>query len=151
MGLKENGNDNNTVDMILVYLGLVTVFIADLIAAVWTGMWTACFSRTQVAAPGQAIIRLLLLPWGIFIALMTIGVWLRIGRDWEFPNVFTMWWFINIGNNVFWSMWSHQKFHLHLRKAAAERYQPAATRRSWWNVFSWFKPSVQEIRLSKVA
>lgn len=133
-----------------VYFALLILFASDLVASVWTGMWTACFARTAAAAPGQAIIRLLLLPWLVFVAGVTFCVKFRIGQNIEFPEVFTIWWLLCMANNLFWIGRSRRLFYQRLRTAAAERYQPPAHKKPWWH-FGFGQPPAAQIRLSKTA
>jgi ABC-type transport system involved in multi-copper enzyme maturation permease subunit len=144
-------NDHEVGNLLYVYVALVILFAADLVASVWTGMWTACFSRTVSAAPGHAILRLLALPWMLFFGGITLCIWLKIGQHMEFPEVFTIWWLIVMTNNLFWTVRSRRLFYQRLRSAAAERYQPPMTKRSWWRFFGMAENTSGEIRLSKPA
>ncbi|HUS36051.1 MAG TPA: hypothetical protein VM680_11935, partial [Verrucomicrobiae bacterium] len=144
-------NDHETGTLFYVYVALMILFWCDLVASVWTGMWTACFARTTAAAPGQAIIRLLVLPWLIFVVGLTTCIWLKIGSDMEFPGVFTVWWLICMGNNLFWTVRSRRLFHERLRSAAAERYQPAMMKKPWWHFFRRGGRAGGEMGLSKAA
>lgn len=132
------------------YIGLVAVFISDIAASLWTGMWTACFSRTRQAAPGQAIMRLLLLPWLIFIGVTTFVNVFDLGHGLDFPEVFTFMLVLCIGNNLFWICRSRQMFYERLRIAASEHYQPLPQKKPWWRFWS-SNAAVGEIRLSKAA
>jgi ABC-type transport system involved in multi-copper enzyme maturation permease subunit len=142
-----NGRPNNST-FCWIYAALILLFVFDLIAAVWTGMWCACFARTAQSAPGQAVVRLLLLPWFAFMGIATISSLLRLGGNLEFPEVFAGWWFLCMANNLFWIFRSRAKFYDQLRKAAAEAYQPPVARtRSWRTIFQRNAP--QQIGLSK--
>ena len=134
----------------IVYLALMILFACDLVASFWTGMWTACFSRNIPAAAGKAVLRLLVLPWAIFMVSMTTGVTLRIGSNLEFIDVFGGWWTLCMTNNLFWIIHSRQCFYQRLRTAAAERYQPPAKRR-FWRRNQPMAARVEQIGLSKVA
>src|SRR5205814_8864418 len=102
----------------VVYFGLLSLFICDLVASMWTGMWTACFSRTAAAAPGQAVLRLLLLPWMIFMAIVTVSSIFRLGNSLEPIEVFCGWWALCMTNNVYWIVHSRGKFYRELRASA---------------------------------
>jgi ABC-type Na+ efflux pump permease subunit len=134
----------------MVFLALMILFVCDLVASFWTGMWAACFSRNVAATAGQAVLRLLVLPWAIFMISMTTGVTLRIGNNLEFIDVFGGWWTLCMTNNIFWAVHSRQNFYQRLRAAAAERYQPRVKRRFWERILP-NSARVQRIGLSKMA
>jgi hypothetical protein len=134
----------------MVYIALATLFVCDLVASFWTGMWAACFSRNVPSTAGKAVLRLLVLPWAIFVIGMTVGVTLRIGSNLEFIDVFGGWWTLCMINNFFWIIHSRQCFYQRLRTAAAERYQPPAKRHFWQRDRST-AARVEQIGLSKVS
>jgi ABC-type transport system involved in multi-copper enzyme maturation permease subunit len=148
----ENANPNATAQAFIVYFGMVLLFASDLVASFWTGMWTACFSRNVQAASGQAVLRLLVLPWFIFVSAMIAGSLLGIARGTrvEFIDAFAGWWILCMLNNVLWMIHSRSRFFERLRISAAERYQPQKTRVSWWRYFL-LGERAQEIGLSKAA
>ena len=148
--ILQNGSAVNLNHAWTVYLAMIILFTCDLLASFWTGIWAACFSRNVATTAGQAVIRLLLLPWAIFMIALTACVTFRIGRDLEFIHVFGGWWALCMTNNIFWSVHSRQNFYQRLRAAAAERFQPRAKRRFWQRIRPNDAP-VQQIGLSKVA
>ncbi len=135
------------------YIGLTTLFVSDLIASVWASMWMACVARTAIAGPGLAIIRLLAIPWVIFLGIVTIvavlGSYLFSGGlPVPFELVCVTWFGILFSSNLFWIFRSRRLFHARLRLAASERYQPPATKKAWWRL-DWLNPfRSREIRLS---
>jgi hypothetical protein len=143
-------SSNDIVTLSLIYFALIVLFGFDLVASMWTGMWTACFARNTAQAPGQAVLRLLLLPWLVFMGLMTFVELIGFGRGAEFPDVFAVWWLLCMANNIFWIVRSRRRFYERLRAVAAERYQPAPARKSWWP-FWWRSEPAQRIGLSKAA
>jgi ABC-type transport system involved in multi-copper enzyme maturation permease subunit len=148
----ENANPNAEAQAVIVYLGLIVLFACDLVASFWTGMWTACFARNIHAAAGQAVLRLLVLPWFIFITAMITCSLLGIpgGPRVEVIDAFIGWWILCMLNNVIWIRHSRARFFERLRIAAAERYQPQKTRVSWWRYFL-LGERAQQISLSKAA
>jgi ABC-type Na+ efflux pump permease subunit len=134
-----------------VYIGLIILFACDLTASFWTGLWTACFAKNVQAAAGQAVIRLLGLPWIIFMACMSIGAWLmpRNNVNLQFIDVFILWWTLSMTNNVLWMLHSRTRFYERLRLAAAERYQPPRGISWWRNLLR--RERAQQIGLSKLA
>jgi hypothetical protein len=135
LGVLSENQARDTTPVWVVYLGLLALFPVDLAASYWTGMWMACIARAPAAAPGQAIIRLVIFPWFFFVAIMTIGSILRLGNDFEFADVFAGWWLLCMANNIFWIVRSKRNFYERLRICAAERYQPSASKKRWWKFF----------------
>jgi hypothetical protein len=133
-----------------VYIGLVILFACDLVASFWTGLWTACIARSAQAASGQAVLRLLVLPWVIFMGCTVVAAFLKVGPRLEFIDVFTGWWALCMVNNVFWILRSRRNFYERLRAAATERYQPPKSRSGWWRFMSKSARAPQ-ISLSKAA
>jgi hypothetical protein len=149
--IREKGSGMET-QVSIAYVGLLILFVCDLAASFWTGMWAACFSRNVQGSAGQAVLRLLVLPWFVFVTAMIAGEWLGIGRGRriEFIHVFTGWWMLCMLNNIVWMLHSRSRFFERLRAAAAERYQPVGARRSWWRrLFS--RGRAEEISLSRAA
>lgn len=136
----------------VVYFGMLILFVCDLVAAFWTGLWTGCVARNVQTAAGQAVLRLLAMPWLIFmLGMMCVGVLrLRFARNMEFTELFGAWWTLCMLNNVAWIFRSRRNFYERLRLAAAERFQPAPARSGWRRFFRRSEP-FQEISLSKVA
>jgi hypothetical protein len=134
--------------LVYCYFALVVVYLLDLVASMWTGMWAACFSRTPAAAPGQAIIRLFPLPWLALVGLMSVAAWFRVLDGFEFVHGFTLWWLLSMANNIFWIVRSRRMFYARLRSAASERYQPPQNKMPWWRFGLRAQPT-GEIILSK--
>lgn len=116
----------------LAMTGLPVLFISDLIASFWTGMWMACISKTAASAPGAAIARLLALPWVVFFLLVSSAAFMQWNIFQSFESVFVAWFSICFINNIIWIKRSRRRFLEQLRIAASERYQPPVER-PWWN------------------
>ena len=123
----------------MIFFGLIGLFVLDLVASVWTGMWISCCVRQPNALGGMCLLRLLALPWGIFFTVMSTTAYFRLQFfSQSFPRVFGMWLFFCVANDVFWIIWSRRKFYENIRTAAAERFIPEESI-SWWKF--WRKPA----------
>jgi len=136
---------------VVVFAAMSLLFFSDMIAAFWTALWMACVSKTAVAAPGQAILRLLVLPWAIFFAGLALAGNLGLVRNGvDFFDVFIPWWCIQFLNNLFWTFHSRKKFYAGLRVAASERFQSRSEPVSWWRRFRVHKQSgIEQMGLSQ--
>jgi ABC-type transport system involved in multi-copper enzyme maturation permease subunit len=116
-------------------VGISILFITDLIASVWTGLWMGCITKTPNGATGLALLRLLVLPWSCMAIIMTFFGFFEISLPRpEFYFVFSTWFSLCLVTNIVWSVRSRREFYERLRFAAAERYQPQANR-AWWRFF----------------
>ena len=80
---------------------MVAVFIADLYTLAWLGMWLGLTLKTAHRAASAAVVRVLVLPWIAYIALMTLLVFLRLGRSID-SNAFLigLWLVVSLLNNL---------------------------------------------------
>ncbi|MGZ8939156.1 MAG: ABC transporter permease subunit [Limisphaerales bacterium] len=127
-------NFNHSTTPFLVFFGLAILFPLDLAASVWTGMWTACITRTPTGAPAHSLMRLLLIPQVLFVAVMTPASILPWGENLEFLHVFAGWWVICVLNSFYWLICSRRNFYALLRRTASESYQPQARPARWWRL-----------------
>lgn len=120
----------------LVFFGLSVLFVTDLIAAVWTGLWMSCVIRTPTTGGGMAMLRLMLLPWLFFFATVSIMSYFGIRNFFqEFRNVFILWFSFCFLNNLFWMQRSKRKFYEEVRTAASERFLEESV--GWWKFWKW--------------
>lgn len=117
---------------LLVLLCTSVLFVADIIASVWTGLWMSCCSHQANAATGLCILRLLALPWFSFFGLISVMSALKIGVFFDsFERVFITWFSFCMVNNIFWISRSRRKFYENIRVAAAERTQRPRAKSFW--------------------
>src|SRR4051812_40633460 len=64
------GSENDS-DATLMWVAGIAMFIADLIALTWLGMWLGLNSRGIGRAAGSTLVKILVLPWLAFLALLT--------------------------------------------------------------------------------
>lgn len=127
-------NFNHSITPWVVFFGFATLFPLDLAAGVWTGMWTSCLTRAPTGAPALSLLRLLMLPHLVFVAIMTTKSILRLGEDLEFVHVFAGWWAICVLNSLYWLVCSRRNFYALFRRSASECYQPQTRPARWWRL-----------------
>jgi len=115
-------------------VGMGTFFL-DLWALAWTGMWVGLVSRHLNRAAGNAIARVLVLPWltwGILCFALTID---SRGPSMSGKTAFWLWAMIGVANSVLWGSVSRWRLLRRLRPIAASRYDPARPA-AWWRRLS---------------
>jgi len=65
-------SDRHDADWPLVWVVLMSVFVADLVTLSWVGMWTGLTSRHSNRAAAAALARVLVLPWGLFAIFLLL-------------------------------------------------------------------------------
>ena len=103
------------------------VFAADLVTLSWVAMWTGLCSRHATRAAGAAIIRVLVLPWGLFallIIFMVLSPVIKTGpSNWSGPQLMTLaWMLIALIVDLFFGVWARQKLLQDFRYVATQRF-----------------------------
>ncbi|MBI2946986.1 MAG: ABC transporter permease subunit [Verrucomicrobia bacterium] len=120
-----------------IFLAESVMLVADLIALGWTGMWTAMSVKQPNHAAGTAAGRILLLPWGFFLAFWTLILAVgTISRSFsrsgpEFWHALLLWFIIGIANNGWFATHARRKLLEQFRLRATERFQSPKPRGFW--------------------
>src|SRR5262245_44332400 len=128
------GHDQEA-EWVLFWFCFMGMYVADMITLSWVGMWSGLKSRSVNRASGEAILCVLILPWVVFVMLLTACVaFAALTRSFgsNFPTsrfLFLAWFAIGLANDLFWGMWAVQKLLRDFRAVATERYGP---RPRWW-------------------
>jgi ABC-type transport system involved in multi-copper enzyme maturation permease subunit len=118
--------DNDHTVWLLLWVGGMVMFVADLTAIYWVGMWQGLVARNPNRAASATLGRLMLVPtasYGVVMLIFTINS-MRGGRD---PSgvFFLGWWFgLGLVADVGFALWARQKLLSEFRLAAAQRYAP---------------------------
>jgi ABC-type transport system involved in multi-copper enzyme maturation permease subunit len=113
----------------LIWVFGIILFVVDLYALTWVSMWLGLVSKRASWAASGAIARILVLPWVIYLLLLTLTMFQPRSPEGEF---FLVTWFgIGIGVDLYFLLWSRINLRGRLREIAAQRYQPAS-KRPWW-------------------
>ena len=118
----------------LLFLAGMIMFVADYYALLWVGMWQGLAAKNMKNAGATALVYVLVLPWIVWLALMTFFVifFQRVVRVELTPTYAVALWFI-LGaiTDWVWAGWSFHQLHRQFRTVALQRLQPAAPRRFW--------------------
>jgi ABC-type transport system involved in multi-copper enzyme maturation permease subunit len=128
-------SERQQTEWVLVWIALITVFIADLITLAWVAMWTGLRSINTNKASGAAMARVLVLPWLLFAMLWTGIVVLGELNRGLFPRwldkqetVFISWIVISLGVDVLFGIWAHRNLTTKFRETVAARFEKTAWR-----------------------
>jgi ABC-type transport system involved in cytochrome c biogenesis permease component len=119
-------------DWVSVWLAGTAVFIADLVALSWVGMWMGLRSRGVNRATAASVVRVMVLPWVIWgMVLTTVALllefvfrsrslpkWLEV----DFPSFPIWFWFlISMANNLLLGTLARVRLLTRFRQAALQR------------------------------
>jgi ABC-type transport system involved in cytochrome c biogenesis permease component len=116
-------------ELMAAWMAWMIVLVADLVTLVWLGMWHGLNSRRPNRAAAAALWRVLLLPWLLFLLLMTLGA-LTNAFDhlrWE-GFLFVFWGGISLAVDLFFGLPAFRQLGARFREVAADRFDPKAHR-----------------------
>lgn len=104
----------------------MTVFVTDIFALSWVGMWRGLNSRRPNRAAVVAMLRVLLLPWIIYFIVMTVGAFtdafgFRMGR-WEAEAFFILWGAISVAVSAYFAVPARRRLLAEFRAVATSRF-----------------------------
>jgi ABC-type transport system involved in multi-copper enzyme maturation permease subunit len=108
------------------WLGGMLVFLADLTALYYVGMWQALNARNPNRAASASVAQILILP-GVGWLLVVLLVGLATVRGSEPPggNFFLSLWFgLGLFNDILFGLWARHKLLTEFRNAAEQRFTP---------------------------
>src|SRR5206468_470058 len=76
----------------IVWMAGVMMLVADVAALAWVAMWTALTAKSPNRVTGITVVRILLAPWALYIAIMVVVMSIRSLNSLPDPK----WWF-NVG------------------------------------------------------
>lgn len=120
----------------LMWFAALVVFVTDVVALVWLGMWTGLATRNPRRAFGATVLPVLALPWVGFGVVMTIVALLpyQIGQQFEWDGWPLLLWFgFSLGTDLLFGLAARRKLLRDFRTVATQRYRPKP---SWWQ--RWF-------------
>ncbi|MBA4150507.1 MAG: ABC transporter permease subunit [Verrucomicrobia bacterium] len=135
------------VNWVIIWLAGMSVFVFDLYALAWLGMWLGMTSQKVNRAAAGGIARILFLPWLAFgvtfavFAVLAISPAFRKLFNINLPEYFvTLYWLLlSIVNNVIWIVYAKRKLRARFREIATQRFDAP---RSFWNFGRTAKPPV---------
>ena len=111
-------------DWVLLVLAAMIVFVVDLVALSWTGMWLGLRSRSGTRATWGAIWRLLALPWVIFIMITIVAEIVASGLNVSEAGVIGIWFAISVLIGLYFGFDSRHRLLSEFRTVATQRFEP---------------------------
>lgn len=108
------------------------IYLLDLYALLWVGMWSAMIVRDPKSAGGNAIARVIVLPCLVFALVVTASSF--VSWYWRVPALFPAWllvpfWFaLGIVNDIGWLIYVRRHLPSQLRTFSLKRYSPEEKR-----------------------
>ncbi|MEW6305647.1 MAG: ABC transporter permease subunit [Verrucomicrobiota bacterium] len=128
-------SQNDLGELALTFFAGMTIFVADLVALTWLGMWKAMTAKDVKRAAGDTIVRVMVVPWLLFqfsMGFFAFAFWkLNIRFSPEFWMILGWWFVINFSVDMFF--WQHSRNQLlqNFRALAMQRYLPARPHKFW--------------------
>lgn len=119
----------NEADWTFYWVAWTTMLIADLITLSWVGMWMGLTSRNSARAAAASIVRVLLLPWIAFLALLTMMTVSTLffsrfmPRGFDGKLMICLWMIFGFVNNVIFGLWASRKLQTEFRMIATRRFE----------------------------
>ncbi len=121
-----------------VVVGAAGVMLWDCVAIFYTALWAAVTEKRAQAVGGNALARVLFLPWLFLLAILLGGVFLFGGGPGPplSGKAFGGCWFVlSVANSWFWFARSRARLRREFRERAIERYLPDGERPGWWQAW----------------
>lgn len=114
-------------DVTAMWVAGMVVFVADLVALSWLGMWRGLNSRRPNRAAAAAMVRVLVLPWMAFVLLMTLAAMSDMfGRrinNWDFKSVVVLWVVLSFVANIVFAVPARRRLLAEFRQVATSRFE----------------------------
>jgi ABC-type transport system involved in multi-copper enzyme maturation permease subunit len=103
----------------------MTMFVADLVALYWVGMWLGLSARNPKRAFSGTILRVLVLPWIAFCAFLMFAAMAPTSvRDMGWEVFLGTWFALGLAADIGFGLHARHKLLTEFRLIAAQRYQP---------------------------
>ena len=114
-------------EMVVMWIAGMTIFMVDLVTLVWLGMWRGLNSRRPNRAAAAALVRVLVLPWMVFLLLLTlIGMSGGFGRSyslWTGNGLVILWTAISLVFNAVFALPARHRLQEEFRQVATQRFE----------------------------
>jgi len=113
----------------LTWIAGTSMFVADLVALSWLSMWLGLNSRSAARATAATLVRILVLPWLAFLALLTAmalsSVFLSrvMPQGFEGKMLIGAWMLFGFLNNALFGFWAARKLQSEFRLVATTRFE----------------------------
>jgi hypothetical protein len=113
----------DTTEMVIFWVVLMIVFVADLITLAWVGMWRGLNSRRPNRAAAAALVRVLVLPWMLFLLTLTlVGVW-NLFRGWDAQAGLWFALMVALAVDAFFGLPARRRLLTEFREVATQRFE----------------------------
>ena len=113
------------------------MYLFDLYAICWAGLWSATIVKKAKNAGGTAVVICFVIPVAVFALVMAGGaalIWYwRTGFNPGAIEIFGLWFTIGAVNNCIWVRFIRKALPGSLRRFAARRYTPEPKVDPWWS------------------
>lgn len=114
-------------EMLWIWSAGIIVFIADMVTLAWVGLWMGLTSRNAGRAAGAAVVRIMILPWGVFLGTWVFGrIWLSHQAmsvpDWVDRLSFPYWIALCLGFDFCFAYYARKKLLGSFRALGAQRF-----------------------------
>jgi len=137
--IREAISDDERVFWYALWFCGMLIFVADLVALYWLGMWRGLTSRNGLRAAGGGLAIVLGLPWAAYGVILLFLVVSELGQrsyqgnpTWKF--FLGLWFGLGVGIDLLFATWCRQKLLTEFRLAAQRQYGARSD-----SLKSWFK------------
>jgi ABC-type Na+ efflux pump permease subunit len=105
----------------------VALLLVDGVALGWVGMWQAISARNSQHARSCTLFYILVLPWIVFLLIMSIEAFAGRARSPTWNEGLGLWFGMGLINSVGFALSARAKLYLEFRTRATQRFQPGKT------------------------
>jgi len=139
----------------VLWLAGITMLVADLLALSWVGMWEAMTAKKPNHVTGKTVVRILLAPWALYIALAILAALLLEGDpspllpgwapDWVF--FVGLWFVLGLVTDLCYTLGAAWHLRRSFRTLAFQRFAPAPSPLARLFKARRSKPKLQAVRV----
>ena len=129
--------DDDRVFWFTLWTAGMLMFLADLGALYWLGMWLGLTAKNQIRALSGSLVRILVLPWaayGVVLLVLVLREWgprsYQSNPDWKF--FVGLWFGLGLGADIGFGAWARQKLLTEFRTAAQQQYESSKNGLKRW-------------------
>ena len=114
----------NDKEVVVVWIAGMAVFVADVFTLGWVGMWRGLNSRRPNRAAAAALVRVLVLPWMVFLLFMTvIGISGGFGgAHWNSYSLVVLWTIFSVVIDLIFAVPARDQLLGKFRQVATQRF-----------------------------
>ena len=129
---------------VVLWLAGMVMFLADLAALYWVGMWQGLTARNPSRATMGCVSRILVVPWTAYAVLVLLWVLVSANTPRQFdagPKVFlTLWFVLGLAADIVFAAHARYRLQTAFRLVVQQRYSPSP-------VFRWLGLTYGRLRV----